>query len=254
MPAPATRIALITGASRGLGRAMAERLADDGFFVVANYRTKAAEAKALVAAIEAKGGRAIALQGDMSRVTEIETFFTDLDQVLAVATGSNQIDVLVCNAGIIHAATIDDMNEADFDRLFDLNVKGVFFTIQNVLPRMRKGGAIVTVGTGLTRFSYPHYVAYAAGKGAVGVLTQVLAKDLGASDITVNCVAPGPVDTDLNADWLRDPQAQAQVSANTALSRVAKASDIVGVVSFLCGRDSRWITGQRIEASGGIHL
>jgi 3-oxoacyl-[acyl-carrier protein] reductase len=254
MPAPTTRIALITGASRGLGHAMAERLADDGFFVIANYLTNAAQAEALVASIEAKGGRAVALQGDMSRVADIEDYFTALDQILTSATGSNQIDALICNAGIIHAATIGHTNEADFDRLFDLNVKGVFFTVQYVLPRMRKGGAIVTVGTGLTRSSYPHYVAYAAAKGAVSVLTQVLAKDLGASDITVNCIAPGPVDTDLNADWLRDPQARAHVSANTALGRVANASDIVGAVAFLCGPDSRWITGQRIEASGGIHL
>jgi 3-oxoacyl-[acyl-carrier protein] reductase len=248
------KVAVITGASRGLGHAMAERLAADGHFVVANYKSNASDAETLIGTIKAKGGDGITLQGDMSDVPAIDGFFTRLDEALVRNVGSNCFHSLVCNAGIIRTATVEHTSEDDVDALFDLNVKGVFFTIQKALPRMRTGGSIITLGSGLTRFSYPQYVAYAASKGAVDTMTQVLAKDLGAKGITVNMVAPGPVDTDLNADWLKAEPARVFIASQTALGRVATPADIIGAVSFLCGPDSRWITGQRLEASGGIHL
>lgn len=251
---PVATVAVVTGASRGLGRAMALRLAADGHVVVVHYQRQHEAATAVADEIERCGGRALVVQGSLASVLGIEEFYTQLDQVLVATTGSNQFDHLVCNAGAIHAATVEHTSEAAFDALFDVNVKGVFFAIQKALPRLRSGGSIVTLGSGLTRFAYPQYVAYAASKGAVDALTRVLAKDLGAQGITVNTVAPGPVDTDLNADWLRHPAAREHIAAQTALGRVAEPSDVEGVVSFLCSPASRWVTGQRIEVSGGIHL
>jgi 3-oxoacyl-[acyl-carrier protein] reductase len=248
------RVAVITGASRGIGKASAKRLAAEGYTVAINYNSSRAEAEALAKEISRAKGKAFTVQGDISSVDGIEAFFSNLDQELVEATASSQFDVLICNAGVIRAATVDHTTEADFDALFNLNTKGVFYTIKHALPRMRSGGTILTVGSGLTRFSYPQYAAYAASKGAITTLTQVLAKDLGQKNITVNMVAPGPVDTDLNADWLRNDQARDFIASQTALGRVAEAQDIEGVISFLCGPDSRWVTGQRIEASGGIHL
>jgi 3-oxoacyl-[acyl-carrier protein] reductase len=248
------RVAVVTGASRGIGKSAARRLAKDGFLVILNYNHSQDEAESLVLELKKVGGDAIAVHGDVSSVDGVDQFFSEVDQHLVNATSSSQFDVLVCNAGIIRSGTIDHTAEQDFDELFDLNTKGVFYTIQRALPRMRSGGAILTVGSGLTRFSYPQYAAYAASKGAVTTLTQVLAKDLGSKNITVNMVAPGPVDTDLNADWLRNDDARNFVSSQTALGRIAQAEDIEGVIAFLCGPDSRWVTGQRIEASGGIHL
>jgi 3-oxoacyl-[acyl-carrier protein] reductase len=249
-----SKVAVITGASRGLGRAAANRLAADGYLVVINYRHQQSQADVARQEILSAGGRAIAVQGDLSTLQGVDEFFVALDQALALATGGTEFDVLVCNAGVIRASTIDQTSEQDFDALFDINVKGAFFTIQRALPRMRRGGSILTLGTGLTRFAYPQYAAYAASKGAINVLTQVLAKDLGNSDITVNTIAPGPIDTDMNADWLRNDAAREHISDQTALGRVGLAQDVEGAISFLCSPDSRWVTGQRIEVSGGIHL
>jgi 3-oxoacyl-[acyl-carrier protein] reductase len=250
----AKRIAVVTGASRGLGCAAAQRLARDGYAVAINYREDHAQAEQLEKTLSNAGYEALCVQGDLSSVQGVLNFYAELDKTLTTRYGVNQFDALVCNAGVIRAATIEQTTEQDFDALFDLNVKGVYFCIQNALPRIRPGGTIVTLGTGLTRFSYPQYAAYAASKGAVQVLTQVLAKHLGPRDVTVNMVAPGPIDTDMNADWLRNESAREQISAQTALGRVGMPSDVEGAIAFLCGPDSRWVTGQCLEVSGGIHL
>jgi 3-oxoacyl-[acyl-carrier protein] reductase len=248
------RIAVITGASRGLGRATALRLSQDGFIVAINYCHNELEAKQLQQEITSSGGQALLVPGDLSHKQGVDDFFTQLDRLLLQHTGSTKFDALICNAGIIRTATISETTESDFDALFNLNVKGVFFCIQQGLSRLQPGGAIVTLGTGLTRFSYPQYVAYAASKGAIDVLTQTLAKEIGSKGLTINNVAPGPIDTDLNADWLPQPENREYISSQTALARIGLPNDIVGAISFLCSPDSRWMTGQRLEVSGGIHL
>lgn len=240
------KTALITGGSRGLGRAMVERLASDGADVFFTYRSDAAAAQAVLDATAAAAGAVQALQADLSTVAGVAALFSALPE----DTG---LDVLVTNAGVIQSRPFAEVTEADFDRIFDLNVKGVFFTIQAALPRLRDGGRIVTIGTGLTRIVMPQYIAYSAAKDALGSLTRLLAQELGARGITVNTVAPGAIDTDMNP-WLKTDAGIAQMSGMTALGRVGHADDVADVVAFLASADSRWVTAQRIEVSGGQHL
>ncbi len=246
------KIALVTGSSRGLGRAIALRLAKDGCAVVVHYSSNAAEAEKVVGQIARGGGMALAVQADLSKVASIEAMFTTLDIELTKRFGSKQFDILVNNAGT--AMVKEQWTEADFDAQFDLNVKGVFFTTQLAVPRLRDGGRIINVGTGLTRFTYPPFIVYAASKGAINVFTQYFASMLGERKITVNTLAPGAIDTDLNAGWLRTEAGQQQVIAISAIKRVGMPEDIADAAAFLASDDSRWVTGQRIEASGGAHL
>ncbi|MCB9671089.1 MAG: SDR family oxidoreductase [Alphaproteobacteria bacterium] len=241
---------LVTGGSRGLGRAMVERLARDGATVVLTYRSDADAAASVVAAVEAAGGRAHAIQADQGTLADVEALFAKVDATLG---GGACLDGLIANAGIMQHATIEEVDEAAWDRMFDVNVKGVFFTVQAALPRLRDGGRVILLGTGLTRFFMPQYVAYTAAKGALVSLTGVLAKQLGARGITVNMLAPGAIDTDMNP-WLKTPEGIAAMRGMTALDRVGHAEDIADVAAFLASDDSRWVTGQRIEASGGQHL
>lgn len=247
------RVALVTGGSRGLGRATSERLARDGFFVALTYRSAEGEAAEVVQAIEAAGGRALAVQADLDSVAGVNALFTALDAALESALGERGIDVLVANAGAILDATLSQTTEEGFDQMFNLNVKGVFFTIQRAAERLRDGGRVINLGTGLTRMTYPNYIAYSAAKGAVDVLTRILAAELGPRKITVNTVAPGAIDTDMNP-WLRTEQGIAAMSSMAALGRVGHADDIADVISFVASHDSRWVTAQRIEVSGGVKL
>jgi 3-oxoacyl-[acyl-carrier protein] reductase len=248
------KVALVTGASRGLGRAIALRLAKDGMTVIVHYGQNQAAADQVVAEVTALGRKAIAVQADVAQVSSIHTMFEQLDTELMRLTGDAKFDVLVNNAGTAIAKPIGDWTEAEFDGQFDLNFKGLFFMTQAAMPRLRDNGRIVNLGTGLTRFSDPNYAVYAASKGAVNVLTQNLALLLGERGITVNTVAPGAIDTDLNASWLRSEEGRQQTVAIAALKRVGMPDDIADVVAFLASEDSRWVTGQRIEASGGAHL
>jgi 3-oxoacyl-[acyl-carrier protein] reductase len=248
------KIAVITGGSRGLGRATAIRLAKDGALVVISYHNHRDRAEEVIKEITQNGGKAFAVPGDVSSVLGIKAFYESVDAVVRSQTGNNQFDILANNAGIIHNATIEQTDENMFDRLFNLNAKGAFFVIQQALPRLRDGGRIINLSTGLTRFSYPQYIAYAATKGAIEVVTRMLAQQLGSRGITVNTIAPGPIDTDLNADWLRHPEAQERMASVTALNRVGQVNDIADVMSFLASQNSRWVTAQRIEVSGGLHL
>ncbi|MCC5639164.1 SDR family oxidoreductase [Nostoc sp. CHAB 5844] len=251
-----SKVALVTGASRGLGRAIALRLAKDGLSIIVHYGQNQAAADEVVAEITSLGSKAIAIQADVSQVSSINAMFEKLDAELVSLTGESKFDVLVNNAGTAIAKPFGDWTEEDFDRQFDLNVKGLFFITQSAIPRLRENGRIINLGTGLTRFSlsYPIYGVYAASKGAVNVLTQYLAAALGERGITVNTIAPGAIDTDLNAGWLRSEEGQQQTMAISAIKRIGMPDDIADVVSFLASEDSRWVTGQRIEASGGAHL
>ncbi|MFN3199456.1 MAG: SDR family oxidoreductase [Bradymonadia bacterium] len=247
----AGKTALVTGGSRGLGRAMVLRLAADGARVLFSYRSNAAAAAEVEQAVATAGGEAHGICADGATLDGINALFHEVDRLLG--EGSPTLDILVANAGVIGNTLIEDVTEAEFDRIFGLNVKGVFFTIQRALPRLRDNGRIINIGTGLTRFSMAEYVTYSAAKGAVDTMTQVLAQHLGKRGITVNTLAPGAIDTDMNP-WLKTEDGIGFMRSVTALDRVGHAEDIADVAAFLASDDSRWVTAQRIEASGGMRL
>jgi 3-oxoacyl-[acyl-carrier protein] reductase len=248
------KVAVITGSSRGLGAATAKRLAREGFFVVVNYVKSKSEAEGVLREIKEAGGNGAIAQGDVSNLEGIKSFFGRVDAALEVNGLPKSFDVFVANAGILISKPFSETTEADFDALFDTNVKGVFFQVQHALPRLRDNGRIVTLSSGLSRFANPMFTAYSATKGAIDVMTRVLAQELGVRGITVNAIAPGAIDTDMNASWLREESGRTMLMARQALKRVAVAPDIADAIAFLAGPDSRWITGQRIEASGGSSL
>jgi NAD(P)-dependent dehydrogenase (short-subunit alcohol dehydrogenase family) len=248
------KVAVITGSSRGLGAATAKRLARDGFFVIVNYVRSKKDGEEVLREIQQAGGKGALVQGDVSDLGGIRSFFEGVDAALKGLSLPASIDVFVANAGILISKPFVQTTEADFDSLFDTNVKGVFFQIQNVLPRLRDNGRIVTLSSGLSRFANPMFTAYSATKGAIDVMTRVLAQELGARGITVNAIAPGAVDTDMNAAWLRSEEGRTMLMSRQALKQVAVPPDIADAIAFLAGPDSRWITGQRIEASGGSSL
>ena len=248
------KVALVTGASRGLGQAIALRLAKDGTMVAVHYNQNQEAADEVVAKIASLGGEAFAVQAEVSEVASIKAMYEHLDAELKERIGTSKFDILVNNAGTAIAKPIEEWTEEDFDYQFNLNVKGLFFMTQMALPRLNDNGRIINLGTGLTRFSYPIYAVYAASKGSVEVLTQYLAVILGTRGITVNTLAPGAIDTDLNASWLRSESGRDQTMAISAIKRIGMPDDIADVASFLASDDSRWVTGQRIEVSGGAHL
>lgn len=248
------KIALITGASRGIGHAIALRFAKDGAQVIVNYASNQDAANEVVAEITNNGGTAFAVQADISSLTGVQTLFDAIDTKLKETTGDTKFDILVNNAGIAPFVTTADTSEELFDQIFDLNVKSLFFVTKQAIQRLRDGGRIINMGTGLTRVASPQQPAYSASKGAVTVLTQVWAAELGPRGITVNTLAPGAIDTDMNASWLREDEAREQVTEQAALRRVGYAEDIADAAAFLASDDSRWLTGQRLEASGGWML
>ncbi|MER0498750.1 SDR family NAD(P)-dependent oxidoreductase [Aeromonas hydrophila] len=247
-------IALITGASRGLGKQAALALAARGVDLIITYRSQADEASAVVAEATALGVKAHALPLDVADSSSFATFARQVQELLSTWQ-CQQIDFLVNNAGIGIHATIEQTTEQQFDTLFNIHLKGVFFLTQQLLPLIRDGGRILNLSSGLTRFALPGYAAYAAMKGGVEVLTRYLAKELGPRGIAVNVVAPGAIETDFGGGVVRDNQAVNDfIASQTALGRVGKPEDIGGVIAALLSSDSRWINAQRIEASGGMFL
>ncbi|MFJ4652629.1 SDR family oxidoreductase [Nocardia sp. NPDC088792] len=244
------KTALVTGSARGIGRAIAERLGRDGARVAVHYNGNATAAKETVAAIEAAGGAAFAIQAPLGVPGDAEALWTAFD---AHADG---LDILVNNAGTDGIREpIGGTDEEAFDRVFAVNTKAPFFVTKLGLDRLRDGGRIINVSTGLTRGAHmPELIAYTMTKGAIDSLTSVLAKGVGSRGITVNAVAPGVVDTDMNADWLRNDEARAAVSNLSPLNRVGHPTDIADIVAFLASDDARWITGQWIDATGGALL
>ena len=251
----APRIALVTGGSRGLGKNMALRLARQGSDVIVTYLSKKEEAQAVVAEIKGMGCQAAALSLNAGVIAGLDTFVRAFRQCLAERWGTDGFDILVNNAGIGVTTPFGEATEEDFDRLMNIHFKGVYFLTQKMLPLMRDKGRIVNVSSGTTRFCIPGYSIYAAMKGAIETLTRYLAKDLGPRGITVNVLAPGAIETDFNNARVRDnPELNAFIASQTALGRAGQADDIGGVVAFLASEEARWITGQRIEVSGGMFL
>lgn len=247
-----TKITLITGSSRGLGRNTALSVARRGGDVVLTYQSRAEDAQAVVAEIEALGRKAVALQLDTGKVADFPDFAARLRTVLDETFGRESFDHLVNNAGHGDHASIAETTEAQFDRLVDVHLKGVFFLTQTLLPLIADGGRIVNLSSGLTRFAYPGYAAYAAMKGAVEVLTRYLAKELGPRGIAVNTVAPGAIETDFGGGAVRDTaEINRFIAGITALGRVGVPDDIGPMIAGLLSPDNRWVTAQRIEVSGG---
>lgn len=246
------KIALVTGASRGLGRSTALALAHKGVDVIGVYHSNKAEAEATATAITALGRKAAMFPLDTANTAGFAAFAAELEQALSTNWGRASFDFLVNNAGIGIHAPFEKTTEADFDRLLNIHFKGVFFLTQTLLPLLADGGRIVNLSTGLTRFSLPGYAAYAAMKGAVEVLTRYLAKELGARGIAVNTIAPGAIETDFAGGSVRDNRQINDFVANTtALGRVGVPDDIGPAVAALLTEDNRWVNAQRIEISGG---
>ncbi|HIK16141.1 MAG TPA: SDR family oxidoreductase [Leptolyngbyaceae cyanobacterium M33_DOE_097] len=250
-----TKIALITGSSRGLGRNTALALASKGVDVIVTYHSSEAEAKNVVSTIEEMGGKAVALQLDTSNTKTFDDFAAQIRQSLQDNWQTEQFDFLVNNAGIGIYAPFAETTEEEFDRLMNIHVKGVFFLTQKLLPLIKDGGRIVNISSGLARFALPGYAAYGAMKGAIEVLTRYLAKELGQRQIAVNVVAPGAIETDFAEGAVRDnPDINSFIASQTALGRVGLPDDIGGAIASLLSEDNRWVNAQRIEVSGGMFL
>lgn len=248
------KIAFVTGGSRGLGRATVEALAARGVWSIFTYHSAGAAAEEVVAAVAKAGARAVALPLDTGEAAAFPAFVETFRQALA-EWGAAGFDYLVNNAGTGHYAPLSNVTEEDFDALYRVHVKGVFFLTQRLLPLMRDGGRIVNVSSGLTRFSFAGSAAYASMKGAVEVMTRYFARELGERGIAANTVAPGAIATDFGGGRVRDDaDIHAMVAGATALGRVGLAQDIGPMIAALLSEDNRWINGQRIEVSGGMML
>ena len=239
------RKAIVTGGSRGIGRAVVERLARDGAEVVFSYATNAAAAAEVVAAVKEDGGTAHAIQADIGRLDDIRRLFAAAEEQLG------GLDIAVLNAGIVGRGTVEQLDEASYDLVMDVNAKGTFFSLQEAARRLRDGGRIVTLSSLNTVLPFPENAVYTASKAAVEQFTAIAAKELGARDITVNTVSPGGTDTDmLNGN--NPPEVLELIVSMTPLNRLGTPAEVADVIAFLVGPDGRWMTGQNLHAGGGI--
>ncbi|GAK29278.1 SDR family oxidoreductase [Serratia liquefaciens] len=239
------QVAIVTGASRGIGAAIAERLAADGFTVIVNYSGNQALADELVRKIEQNGGRALSARADVSDAAAVTQLFDRAEQAFG------GVDILVNNAGVIALAPVAEMSDADVDRLIDINLKGTFNTLREAAKRLRDNGRIINFSSSVVGLLQPSYGMYAASKAAVEALTSVLAKELRGRNITVNAIAPGPTATGLFLDG-KTPELIDQLAKMAPLERLGQPQDIAAAVSFLAGADGAWINGQILRANGGI--
>ena len=239
------KVAIVTGASRGIGAAVAKRLARDGYTVVVNYAGSAQAAESVVREIETAGGRAVSAQADVSKAADARRLFDTAEEVYG------GVDVLVNNAGLMILSPVAELKEEDFDRLFDVNVKGSYNTMREAARRLRSGGRIVNFSSSVVSLLQPAYAAYAATKAAIDATTLVLARELRGRDITVNAIAPGPTATDLFLQGKSDELVD-RLAKLSPLERLGTPEDIASAVAFLVGPDGGWINGQVLRANGGV--
>lgn len=239
------KVAIITGASRGIGSSIAEELAQLGAKVIINYANSPVKAQEVVANIAEKGGEALAIQADISKIKEVERLFTETLQHFG------RIDILVNNAGIMHTIPLNDVTEEEFDLHFSINVKGTYFACQQALKHMEPNGKIVNFSTSVAGMMFPGYSLYAATKGAVEQITRQLSKEFGPKNITINTISPGPTNTELFMNG-KSPEQLENLKRLNAFGRFGETDDISKVVAFLVSDDARWITGQTIRVNGGM--
>lgn len=239
------KVAIVTGASRGIGAALAKRLAGDGMAVVINYSSSASEAEALAADIHEQGGNAIALRADVAKAQEVRQLFEETERRLG------KVDVLVNNAGIFKALPVAETDDALFERTIAVNLAGVFNTLREASTRLNDGGRIISFSTSVLGLNLPGYALYGASKAAVETLTRVFAKEMRGRNVTVNAVAPGPVATELFLSGKSEEQIE-HFARMPPLERLGQPEDIAAVVSFLAGPDAAWINGQVLRANGGL--
>ena len=249
------KVAVVTGGKRGLGKDIALSLAKMGIGVVLSYRSNKSEADQVVEEIQASGRTAVALQLDVSVTTSFDTFLDQLRILLPERFSAENIDFLINNAGFGKAIPIEKLTEADFDSFVNVHFKGVVFLTQKALRMMNDGGGVVFITAAADRYNVPAYAAYGACKGAIEVFSRYVAKEYGPRGIRANTVAPGGIVTDFNNAAIRsNPQAQQWIIGQTPMGRLGEARDIGGLVGLLCSDDARWLTGQRLEATGGFNL
>jgi NAD(P)-dependent dehydrogenase (short-subunit alcohol dehydrogenase family) len=250
-----SKVALVTGGSRGLGKDMAIQLAKKGLNVILTYHSRKDEAQNVIAEIEKLGKKAVALQLDVADSSSFEAFGNAVKASLQNTFQTDKIDYLVNNAGVGAHASFGETTIEQFDNMVNIHLKAPFFLTQTLLPQFNDGGGIVNIASGLTRFTFTGYDAYATMKGGVETLSKYQAKFLGDRKIRVNIVAPGAIETDFGGGAIRDnKELNDYISSLTALGRVGLPDDIGSVVAFLCSDDAKWVNGQRIEVSGGIFL
>ncbi len=249
-----TKIALVTGASRGLGKDMALEIAKKGLDVVLTYNSNKDEADKVVAAIHSMGRRAAALQLEVGDTKSFDSFLKGVDVILK-EWGVDKFDYLVNNAGVGATVPMEQVTEDLFDNLMNIHYKGVYFLTQKSLSMMNDGGGVIFISSGTTRFCVPGYSVYSSLKGAVETLCKYVAKEYGVRGIRSNIVAPGPIETDFNGAAIRNNQEmKTRLAGMTPLGRVGNADDVGSVVAFLCTDDAKWVNAQRIEVSGGISI
>lgn len=248
------RTALVTGASRGIGRGIARRLAADGALVAVHYASNEEAAARTVAGIRDDGGRCFPVRAELGVDGDVRALFDAFDAGAREQGAGPELDILVNNAAVSISARIADLRAEDFDRLIAVNTRAPLFVIQEALKRMGEGGRIVNISSAASRRALPRTLAYSMSKGAVDSLTRTLAEELGPRGITVNAVAPGFVETEMNASRRATEEARSAIAALSAFDRIGRPDDIADIVAFLASDDSRWITGQYIDATGGSKL
>lgn len=249
------KLVLLTGGSRGLGKESALQLAKSGFDVIITFQNNKTDAENVVHEIKALGRKSASLPLDLAKVSSFDEFVSNLKEKLEKDFGKHTIDSLVNNAGKGYYASIENTTEEGFDEMATTHLKAPFFLTQKLLPLINEGGSIVNTSSGLARFSYPNYAAYAIMKAGIDSLTRYQALEFGSRKIRVNSIAPGAIETDFGGGVVRDNKAlNDMIANNTALNRVGLPDDIGSVVAFLCSDDSKWINAQRIEVAGGIHI
>lgn len=248
------QLALVTGASRGIGRSIAIRLAQEGAYVLVHFGTRQAEAEEVVRHITDHGGQAQAIGADLGTLDGVRALFAKVDEAVQEYGRDRRLDILVNNAGIGQILSLEETTEESFEEVMRINVKAPLFVTQQAVPRLRDGGRIINISSFVTRVASPGVFAYSMTKGAVDTFTKLLAKELGSRQITVNAIQPGIINTEMNAGTLTNPQGQTYAAGLSVFNRWGEPEDVADIAAFLASADSRWVTGQSLDASGGSHL